>query len=151
VAKPFEMDEPSFSPSPLGEQRILVICLPESATIESKLADPLYASIDWKGFKERDLEILEYRKQTSHLVEEHGRADPVPRALITHAWYYGTVPHEKISAITKCENKLEYVLIGKDGSQKRRWSLFPTNDDLYSTIDAMPMRRFEMRERKWND
>ena len=147
MAKPFEMDEPKFSPSPLGERRVLVICLPESAIIESKLADPLYASIDWNGFKERDLEILEFRKRTSHLVKEHRRAEPVPRLLVTHAWYHTTESHKKIGTITKCENKLEYVLIGKDGTQKKRWNLFPSNDELYSLIDAMPMRQFEMRER----
>lgn len=148
MAKPFDMDEPNFSPSPLGEQRVLVICLPESVTIESKLADPLYASIDWHGFKERDLEILEFRKQTSHLVKEHLRAKPVPRALVTHLWYYTAESHKKIGIIANCENKLEYVLIGKDGTQKRRWNLFPSNDELYSLIDAMPMRRFEMRNKR---
>ena len=147
MAKPFNLGEPKFSPNPFGEQRVLVICFPESATIESSLADPLYTSIDWDGFKERDLVILEFRKQTSHLVKEHRRAEPVPRALITHAWYYTTESHEKISAVTKCENKLEYVLIGKDATQKKRWNLFPSNDDLYSTIDAMLMRRFEVRQK----
>ena len=148
MAKPFNLDEPKFSPSPLGEQRVLVICLPESATIESSLTDPFYTSIDWDGFKERDLEILEFRKQTSHLVKEHRRAEAVPRALVTHAWYHTTESHKKIGTTTKCDNKLEYVLIGKDKTVKKRWGLFPSNDDLYSTIDAMPMRQIEIRNKR---
>jgi len=148
LAKPFEIDEPKFSHSPLGEQRLLVICLPESATIKSKLSDPLYASLDWPGFEERDLSILEFRKYSSHLISEHPKKDPVPRAIVSQWGHYATgSEHKKISKIAKCQNKLEYVLIGKDETQKRRWSLFPSDDDLYSIIDAMPMRRYEMRQR----
>lgn len=124
--------------------------MPEPVTIESKLSDPLYASVDWSGFKERDLVILEFRKYTSHIVSEHLRKEPVPRALTTHSWYYET-RHEKMSGITRCQNKLEYVLIGKDQTIKRRWNLFPPNHELYSLIDAMPMRRYEMHERQLND
>ncbi len=141
------MGRPRLSPNPLGEQRILVVCLPDTATIESKLTNPLYSSIDWSGFKERDLVILEFRKYTSHIVSEHRRKEIVPRALTTHSWYYES-DHAKMMTLTRCKNKIEYVLIGKDTGVKMRWDLFPPNDELYELIDSMPMRRFEMRKQK---
>lgn len=56
----------------------------------------------------------------------------------------------RLESITRCENALEYVLIGKDETQKNRWYLFPSENDLFQVIDAMPMRRFEMRQRGEN-
>jgi len=46
---------------------------------------------------------------------------------------------------------VEYVLIGKDGGEKRRWQDSLPRGELFDTIDAMPMRQYEMRqyERKW--
>jgi len=76
-------------------------------------------SVDRDGFEDRDLIIIKIGKGKSH----------------------------RLARIARCENKLEYVLIGKDTTQKQRWDLFPSNDELYSLIDAMPMRRYEMRQR----
>lgn len=39
------------------------------------------------------------------------------------------------------------VLVGKDGTAKRRSSEPVSPEELYAQIDAMPMRRREMRER----
>ena len=39
------------------------------------------------------------------------------------------------------------TLIGKDGGVKARWAQPVSLSDLYAVIDAMPMRRREMRER----
>ena len=39
------------------------------------------------------------------------------------------------------------ALVGKDGGVKRRWLSIPTQKDIFSLIDAMPMRMREMRER----
>jgi hypothetical protein len=38
-----------------------------------------------------------------------------------------------------------WILIGKDGSPKARWSKVPSPDQLFGLIDAMPMRQAEMR------
>jgi len=78
---------------------------------------------DRDGFEERDLVIVKIGKDKSH----------------------------RLARIARCENKLEYVLIGKDQTQKMRWDLFPPKNELYSLIDAMPMRRYEMREGQIND
>ncbi|HTL90380.1 MAG TPA: DUF4174 domain-containing protein [Leptolyngbya sp.] len=39
------------------------------------------------------------------------------------------------------------VLIGKDGTEKRRFSEPVASTELFNTIDAMPMRQQEMRDR----
>ncbi|MEO1014423.1 MAG: DUF4174 domain-containing protein [Pseudomonadota bacterium] len=38
------------------------------------------------------------------------------------------------------------VLIGKDGDEKARWTAPVSASDLFGTIDAMPMRRREVRD-----
>jgi hypothetical protein len=40
------------------------------------------------------------------------------------------------------------VLIGLDGTVKRRWESLPEAEDLFSIIDAMPMRQRELKERE---
>ena len=80
-------------------------------------------SVDRDGFEERDLVIVKIGKGKSH----------------------------RLARIARCENKLEYVLIGKDQTQKMRWDLFPPKNELYPLIDSMPMRRYEMREGQIND
>jgi hypothetical protein len=40
------------------------------------------------------------------------------------------------------------VLIGKDGGEKLRRTTPLSPEELFAIVDAMPMRRAEMRERK---
>ncbi len=44
------------------------------------------------------------------------------------------------------ENTFTIILIGKDGGEKERHSAPVAPETLYAVIDAMPMRRREMRE-----
>lgn len=151
AATPFDLEfgSPKVTENPLGKSRILVVCLPEHATIKSQQADPLYSSMDWQGFEQRDLVIVEMRKYAAHIVKQHDKGKTVPRYEIANSEGHGVGSRTKgISIVSQCENKLEYVLIGKDGTQKSRWDLFPQREDLYSIIDAMPMRRFEVRQQK---
>lgn len=46
------------------------------------------------------------------------------------------------------EQEFRYILIGKDGGVKLNKKEFVANKDLFSVIDAMPMRQREMRNRK---
>lgn len=39
------------------------------------------------------------------------------------------------------------VLVGRDGGEKRRWAEPVVPEGLFEIIDAMPMRRREMREK----
>jgi hypothetical protein len=43
------------------------------------------------------------------------------------------------------ENSFVFILIGKDGSEKMRSDTLVTRNELYALVDAMPMRREEMR------
>jgi hypothetical protein len=45
------------------------------------------------------------------------------------------------------EAPLTVILIGKDGGEKRRSTRALSGDELFGTIDAMPMRRQEMEKR----
>lgn len=40
------------------------------------------------------------------------------------------------------------ILVGKDGGEKFRSNRVTTADELFAIIDAMPMRRLEMRQNK---
>jgi len=44
----------------------------------------------------------------------------------------------------------QYILIGKDGGIKLDKNEFIPNDYLFAVIDAMPMRKREMQENKYN-
>ena len=52
--------------------------------------------------------------------------------------------------IVNCTDKKEFVLIGKDTGVKKRWEDTLPISDLFQTIDAMPMRQYEMRTRDRN-
>jgi len=54
------------------------------------------------------------------------------------------ITHQKIK-ITK--NQFTFILLGKDGGEKYRSFNVVTKQKLYSIIDAMPMRRYEMKNR----
>ncbi len=50
--------------------------------------------------------------------------------------------HEKFKVD---KNKFTIVLIGKDGGEKYRKQTILTNEELFAIIDAMPMRKAEMK------
>ena len=54
------------------------------------------------------------------------------------------ITHQKFK-ISK--NQYAFILIGKDGGEKYRSFNVVTKQKLYSIIDAMPMRRYEMKNR----
>lgn len=43
------------------------------------------------------------------------------------------------------DGKTIWILIGKDGGEKARWTKAPQAAELYRLIDAMPMRQSEMK------
>ena len=45
------------------------------------------------------------------------------------------------------KNQFAFILIGKDGGEKYRSISIVTKQKLYSIIDAMPMRRYEMKNK----
>lgn len=60
---------------------------------------------------------------------------------------YGAKAAKKIRAKYSAEDdKFTVILIGKDGTEKLRQYEILSTDKLFATIDAMPMRRREMRQ-----
>jgi hypothetical protein len=53
------------------------------------------------------------------------------------------ITHQKFKI---AKNQFTFILIGKDGGEKFRSTSVVTLENLYSIIDAMPMRRYEMRK-----
>jgi hypothetical protein len=65
----------------------------------------------------------------------------------------GSVAHLRFSNLSKkyvCSQEFTHMLIGKDGDIKKRWTEPPSFQDILQTIDAMPMRQFEMKTRGAN-
>lgn len=75
--------------------------------------------------------------------------------LVTGVWFGGeAVEALPLEALSNADLRREYdvdagfglVLVGKDGWEKRRSRLPDNINDIYSQIDAMPMRQREMRD-----
>ena len=118
---------------PLGVHRLLVICLLENS---DKTSD-IYETTDWKGFAERDLYYIELRPDGAYTVK------PETHLKFNHIRHRSD---KALRAEANCKHDFEFILIGNDGTQKRRWTGLMSSEDLFATIDAMPFRRFEMRQ-----
>lgn len=44
------------------------------------------------------------------------------------------------------EDEFAVILVGKDGTEKRRWSIPVEMEEVFALIDSMPMRHEEMTE-----
>ena len=88
---------------------------------------------DPDGVMERDL-IIFVIKQDQVLDLVHDRSTPLSAGKLREKYL-------------REGNRFQYVLIGKDGGIKLEKTEFVPNSYLYSVIDAMPMRRQEMRNR----
>ncbi|MEM9921406.1 MAG: DUF4174 domain-containing protein [Bacteroidota bacterium] len=84
-----------------------------------------------QGFAERDLIVFFVGKE-------------VVRQLIEHK-SLAVDPSKLRKAYRLPSTGFEFVLIGKDGGVKLRSQKLVSNEKLFATIDAMPMRRQEMR------
>ena len=117
----------------ISDARILVACPAQTDVFEG-----MSPGIDWAGFAERDLLVFNLTERDLHFIS-------VPtKGPITEQ------EAEQVIRMSDCRAGDKYVLIGKDGGVKRRWSGQVFVDDLFRTIDAMPMRKFEMRTRGAN-
>ena len=124
--------------NPLGTARILVACMTKIEVAS--------AQIDWEGFAERHLVIIEQREDISYIVTPPPEGQLAARPALSSP--VKSTGDRSIEAIAGCGDEAGYVLIGKDQTRKKRWDDFPPQDELFAVIDAMPMRRFEMRRQK---
>jgi hypothetical protein len=59
--------------------------------------------------------------------------------------YTGKLPEKGIKPMLNANEAFEIILIGLDGGIKLRKNDIVSREELFSIIDAMPMRRNEMR------
>lgn len=109
----------------LSEARILTACNSSWRVSE----------MDWDGFQARDLILLEYADGAFHWVSERESAE-IERSRLDES--------PQFEVILNCTNQPEYILTGKDRGVKKRWETPPSLRELFATIDAMPMRQYEM-------
>lgn len=100
-----------------SRQRILIVCNKPKMPID----------LDWPEFDDRDLIVI--RNPTSHAFRS-------PDSF-----------SKRVEKRRFCQDIAEFVLIGKDGWEKKRWQNELPIQDLFETIDAMPMRRLELETR----
>lgn len=122
-----------FLPSPLGKDRVLVVCLPEKHGEEA--LNQFYDSVNWNEYSDRHLTIVEMsRRAVQSVTVDNNKARRED---------FG----DQLRRIAKCTNDLQFILIGKDMSVKSRWDGSVRQEDLFQLIDAMPMRQYEMRQK----
>ncbi len=119
------------------EHRLLFVFAPSDA------ADSLAAQADRleghdAGFRDRDLLLLAITGgETGTLREAPGTdARPLTEAAVDRLYDHFGVPVDAFRVL----------LVGKDGTEKRRDAEPVTVRSVFDTIDAMPMRQREMRD-----
>ena len=120
---------------PLGKNRILVACHQSSS--EALLG--IRPHMDWSGFRDRDIIFLVQENDAIYILTE--TALPTRLKSISVA---------QIKSDADCSVENGYTLIGKDTGVKRRWSRQLNVNELFQTIDAMPMRQYEILTRDVN-
>ena len=131
-----------LTPSPLGKDRVLVLCLLEES--DKEILTQFYRSLNWSEFSERHLTIVEiskYAVQSVFLNYDGGVAGLINR--VKHPDF-----GDKLRRKSDCNKDFEFVLIGKDTGVKKRWEKNLPQDALFQVIDAMPMRQYEMRQKE---
>ena len=123
--------------NPIGTNRIIFVCLtdlPDEAAVD---VSQTYDRLDWDGFAERHLLVFEVQDTTLHLVQQDEDSwRRLEQSSSTDA----------LRRRANCRGDLDFVLIGKDGGEKMRWQESLPRRPLFDTIDAMPMRQYEMRQ-----
>lgn len=115
------------------EKRLLVINLhPEGPTAEKVIAQ---LTAKEEQLRERDLVVIDLSVQAHHFPEEVNLSEKQKATL------------RKRFRITPAEGSL-FILIGKDGGEKARQKGGLALGKLFERIDAMPMRRAEMKRQK---
>ncbi len=134
----------------LLENRLLVMCLPDFEAVSVQPVIQPYFKMDWEGFAERDLLSIEVNQKTnaSRLVRFQKNANKT--STENSAMFdvlYQPIIGSQITRRANCKKAYEVILIGKDTGVKARWFNDFSQEDLFSRIDVMPMRMFEVRQK----
>lgn len=119
------------------EHRLLFVFAPTEAADQLRAQNDALAEQD-AGFRDRDLLLITLTGAADGTVREgpEGDAQLLTNAAVTRLYDRFNVPSDAFRV----------VLVGKDGTEKRRDAEPVTGRSLFDTIDAMPMRQREMRE-----
>jgi len=126
--------EPSIN---IDDTRILATC---PAVLD--VFEGISPEMDWAGFQDRDLVIFKLTNEDAQMIFQN--------VWGVRGLHFSQDRSALLRRRSDCKAGDKYVLIGKDGGVKRRWSGQVVVDDLFETIDAMPMRQYEMRTRGRN-
>ncbi|WP_263786463.1 DUF4174 domain-containing protein [Salinibacter grassmerensis] len=119
------------------EHRLLFVFAPSDASGARAEQEAAFEEHD-PGFRERDLLILTVMGPSKGTQRAAPAADPQP---LTEA-----AARRLRDRFDVPEDAFRVVLVGKDGTEKRRDPEPVTARSIFDTIDAMPMRQREMRE-----
>jgi len=119
------------------EHRLLLVFAP-TATAESLAAQGARFEGYDPGFRDRDLRLLTLRGPADGTIRAAPGATSRPLTAASAERLYDRfdVP----------AGAYRVVLVGKDGTEKRRNAEPVTARSIFDTIDAMPMRQREMRD-----
>jgi hypothetical protein len=119
------------------EHRLLFLFVPGEAPDQLEIQEEAFADRD-TGFRDRDLLLITLIGATDGTVRDApgAQAQPLTGAAVERLYNRFSVPADSFRVI----------LVGKDGTEKRRNAEPVTARSIFDTIDAMPMRQREMRE-----
>jgi len=120
------------------EHRLLLVFAPTEAADSLAAQEDRFEGHD-AGFRDRDLRLITLRGPTEGTMRSvpGGEARPLTATAAGRLYDRFDVPADAFRV----------VLVGKDGTEKRRDAEPVTARSIFDTIDAMPMRQREMRER----
>ncbi len=119
------------------EHRLLFVFVPSEGTDRLAAQEDAFSGTD-AGFRDRDLLLITLTGASDGTVRAAPGADarPFTDAAVERLYDRFNVPSDAFRV----------VLVGKDGTEKRRDAEPVTARSIFDTIDAMPMRQREMRE-----
>jgi hypothetical protein len=124
-AQSFDLDDHKW------KDRVLLVFSPNTYNFDyRKQVKALNKSRD--GINERDLKIYHILQETSTSVKGEIIEDDDADYLLSD---FGV-----------SSSDFTVILVGKDGTEKLRTNEFLQTDDLFDEIDAMPMRKLEMKD-----
>lgn len=110
------------------QKRVLLVFAPDADHVTFQRQQSILAAID-AGLGERDMTVIQAFADGHVLIGEQGHAQSA-----TGFYHRFAVD----------SNEFRVILVGKDGTVKLDRDSAVTGDDLFTLIDSMPMRRFEM-------
>lgn len=124
------------------EHRLLLVFVPEDDA-EAKVEQENLLAETGDGFRDRDLLLITVQKGTEGTVRKAPGAAPsaITQAAVDRLYRRIDVPPDEFRV----------VLVGKDGTEKQRAVAPVSPRAIFDTIDSMPMRQRELRERGDSD